>query len=105
LIATQGGIMFARVTSGKIKPDKLKELAVIVKEIIHPHAANQPGYAGYLLLTDPDTNKVLNISIWKTEESMRAGEQSDYYQKQIARAASTFADAPSMEHYVVEFKD
>ena len=36
---------------------------------------------------------------------MRAGEQSDYYQKQIARAASTFADAPSMEHYVVEFKD
>jgi quinol monooxygenase YgiN len=97
--------MYARITTAKIKPDKLRELVVIVKEIIHPHAAKQPGYAGYLLLTDPETNNVVNISMWKTEEAMRAGQQSDYYQKQIARAASTFAGAPSMEHFVVEFKD
>jgi quinol monooxygenase YgiN len=97
--------MYARITTAEIKPEKMKELVIIVKEIIQPHAADQQGYAGYLLLTDPESNKVINIAMWDTEESMRAGEQSDYYQKQIARAASTFANAPSMEHFVVELKD
>jgi len=97
--------MYARVTTAKIQSDKLKEFTIIVKEIIRPHAEKQSGYAGYLLLIDPEANKMVNIVLWKTEEAMRAGEQSDYYQKQIAKAASTFADAPSMAHFVVEIND
>ena len=64
--------MFARVNSVQTATDKLAGLLKWVEERL-PAAREAPGFKGFYLLADPETGKVVFISLWETREQMPAG--------------------------------
>jgi heme-degrading monooxygenase HmoA len=64
-------MMFARVITAQAGTEGLDD-AVRLAEQQLPGARQLPGYKGYYLLTDPETGKVVIISLWETREQMDA---------------------------------
>ena len=69
-----------------------------------PAAQQQHGFKGNLLLGNRATGDVVSISLWDFEADMVAGEQSGYYQEQVAKLSSMFTGQPDMRHYEVLFQ-
>ena len=93
--------MHARVILGRVKLDKQDEAIRIYKESVEPAAKEQKGFKNMNLLTDPDTNKFISITIWETKNDMIAGESSGYLQKQLEKIAALFVGPPTIQHYIV----
>jgi len=93
--------MHARVILGRVKLDKQDEAIRIYKESVEPAAKEQKGFKSMNLLTDPDTNKFISITIWETKNDMIAGESSGYLQKQLEKIAALFVGPPTIQHYIV----
>lgn len=92
--------MYARVTTAKIRPDKVDEL-IRAFEDLAPGIKGQPGFDGTQLLVDRTANKVLVTTHWKTLADLEAGAQ--YLQEQLStpRVAEILAGAPTIEVYQV----
>ncbi len=93
--------MHARVILGKVRMHKQEEAVRLYKETIIPAAEKQKGFKSVNLLTDPDTNKFISITIWETENDMLSSEASGYLQKQLDRIEALFVGPPSIQHYTV----
>ena len=68
--------MFARVSTFQGPPDQTAEGIRVAREQILPAARLQDGFAGIYLLYDPEGGKSLAITLWETEEDMRASEEA-----------------------------
>ena len=68
--------MFARVSTFQGPPDQTAEGIRVAREQILPAARLQPGFVGICLLYDPDEGRSLAITLWETEEDMRASEEA-----------------------------
>lgn len=97
--------MNARVTTAHIRSDRFEEAISIVRESVAPVVREQQGARGMLLLTDPDTGKGVTITLWETEEDMRAGEASGYVQEQYGKLAGVLAAPPEPEHFEVSYQE
>lgn len=97
--------MNARVTTAQVQPHKIEEATSIVRESVSPVVREQQGARGMLLLTDPDTGKGLAITLWETDEDMRAGEASGYVQGQYGKLADVLAEFPDAEHFEVNIQE
>lgn len=74
--------MHARVTVSQIQPSKLEQGVSIMRDSVVPAIEQQKGFKGLLALTDPRTAKAITISLWETEEDMKAAEDPrNYYHK------------------------
>jgi len=93
--------MRARYTAVNVKPGMMDEFIKVYTESTVPVAKTQEGFEGALLLTDTDTNKTIVISMWESEELMRAGENSGYYQDQIRKRAHLFNGETIREYFEV----
>ena len=93
--------MHARVILGRVKLDKQDEAIRIYKESVEPAAKEQKGFKNMNLLTDPDTNKFISITIWETKNDMVAGESSGYLQEQLDKITVLFVGPPTIQHYVI----
>ena len=93
--------MRARVTTVDAAPGKLDEFMRVYTDSTVPVAKRQEGFEGALLLTDPDTNKTIVISMWASTEAMTAGDNSGYYNAQIDTRKHLFAGAPMREYFDV----
>jgi hypothetical protein len=60
--------MFARLSTGQMKSEKLDELIRIYKESIIPAAKSQNGICGAYLLANRETGKVIAIAFWDKED-------------------------------------
>ena len=95
--------MHARVTFVQIVPGKLDEAVDRYRDSVLPAAGQQKGFKGlYLLtLTDRSAGKGISITLWETEADMLAGENSGYYQQQLAKFKDVFSAPPVREAYEV----
>ncbi len=95
--------MNARVTFVQIVPGKLDEAVDLYRDSVLPAAEQQKGFKGlYLLtLTDRSAGKGISITLWETEADMIAGENSGYYQQQLAKFKDVFGAPPVREAYEV----
>ena len=93
--------MYARVTIVQILPEKIEESIGLFRDSVVPAAKQQQGFKGTLLLTDPSTGNGMSISLWETEDDMRAGETNGYFQEQAAKFAPLLAGTPTREGYDV----
>ena len=96
--------MHARGVAVPVDPNKLEEMLQIWQDSVMPAAKSQQGFQGNLLLGDRTTGSVMSISLWDSEADMMAGEQSGYYQDQVAKLSSMFTAQPDMKHYEVLFQ-
>ena len=65
--------MFARVVTAQAGPQGLDGAIGLAREQL-PGASRQPGFQGFYLLTNADTGQLITISLWETQEHMRAVE-------------------------------
>lgn len=93
--------MHARVILGRVKLNKQEKALRIYKEYVMPATKEQKGFKSINLLTDPDTNKFISITIWETENDMKAGETDGYLQQQLDKISPLFVGPPTIQHFVV----
>ncbi len=97
--------MYARVTHTVTRPDFRQQGLEIFRDSVVPAAQQQKGYKGSLLLNDWDTGKAISITLWETEEDLKACEASGYYQEQLAKYKDAFTAPPVREQYEVGVRD
>jgi heme-degrading monooxygenase HmoA len=97
--------MHARMTRSRVQPAKLDEALRIVQSSTVPTAKEQPGYRGYLHLVDRATGDVVSITLWASEDEMRAGETGPYYRDQISKVRSLLVGEPDVHGYEVDVQD
>src|SRR2546423_13249729 len=68
--------MFARVSTFQGPPDQTAEGIRIARERILPAAKLMDGFKGIYLLFDRESGKSLSVTLWETEEDMRASEEA-----------------------------
>ena len=52
-------------------------------------------------LTDPGTGKGMSVTLWETEEDLKAGESSGYFKEQIAKFGPLLVGPPTRDVLVV----
>ncbi len=68
--------MFARVSTFQGPPDQTAEGIRVAREQILPAARLQDGFRGIYLLFDHESGKSVSITLWETEEDMKASEDA-----------------------------
>ncbi len=94
----RGPARYARVTEAALAPD---QVARVGNDTSMPEAAaQQPGYAGFLITVDRAGGKLTGLSFWESQQALEASEQG-YYQRSIAESAGQFAGQPTRSIYEV----
>ena len=96
--------MYARVTVSLIPLDKIDERLKNTRETTLPAAKKTKGYKGYLSLFDRETGERVTVSLWDSEEDMKASEKG-YYAEAVKRGQGSGAKRISQKNYVVGIKD
>jgi heme-degrading monooxygenase HmoA len=81
-------MVVARVRTIQYQPGHDEEIVALYESEIVPAAARQPGLLQYLLLNDPESGKVLSITLWESEEVVPPGDPPHY----VAGLASRLGD-------------
>jgi heme-degrading monooxygenase HmoA len=94
--------MHVRITTLRPKSGQKERVLRICEDVVTPAAERQKGFCGLLITSNPKTDKILGISIWDSESDMLATESGEYLQEQIGNLILYLAEAPVIEHHVVE---
>jgi heme-degrading monooxygenase HmoA len=94
--------VFGRLTRfGSVTGDGTLELYLrLVRERVLPVVRAMPGFSGYLALSDGDRGEVLVLTLWASEEQMRASEATTVQLRSQA-AAKVGATVLSVERFSV----
>ena len=68
--------MHARVSTLEGSPDKMDEATRQVREEALPQLRQMDGFKGFVALGDRQSGKLVGISLWESEEAMRATEEA-----------------------------
>ena len=63
--------MHTRMTVAQVQPERFDEAVAAVQEAFLPAAREQPGYRGFLLLSDRTTQQLVGISVGETEADLQ----------------------------------
>ena len=93
--------MYARVSIIEAPAEKLEEGTKRIREEIAPQLRQLSGCQGFITLVDRTSGKSLNVTLWDTEEDMRASEeQANQLRKQAAETVGATGE-PQVERYEV----
>ncbi len=97
-------IVVPRVNFLETEPDRIDDVARVVREVVHPGIRGEPGYVGYIVLGDRETGRALGVTLW---ESGEVREASDAKARQIRPRVEheTGGTMRSVERYDVLFFD
>jgi heme-degrading monooxygenase HmoA len=92
--------MFARVSTYQGSPERTDEGIRLAREIILPRLHQLDGYEGAYYLVYRQSGRAISITLWESEEAMRASEEeANHLRSESAGAAS--ATVESVERYEV----
>jgi antibiotic biosynthesis monooxygenase len=96
--------MFSRVNFLQTTPDRMPDVARVVRDVVHPGIRDEAGYAGYIVLGNRETGRALGVTLW---ESGEARETSDSKARAIRPIVEreTGGTMESVERYEVLFYD
>jgi heme-degrading monooxygenase HmoA len=63
--------MFAHIVTAQAEAEGFDDLTRMVREGL-PVIPQQPGFRGFYLLRDPESDKLMTISLWETREDLQA---------------------------------
>jgi heme-degrading monooxygenase HmoA len=94
--------VFARVSTFTGTSDEIDEAIRHVRENVVPRAEQLDGYKGAYFLADRQNGKSLAVTLWESEEAMRASEDAaNSLRSEIAEALGT--QMVGVERYEVAF--
>ncbi len=92
--------MFARVSTYEGSPELIDEAIRYAREQILPRAQQLEGYKGAYLLVDRQSGKSVSVTLWESEQAMRASEEAANQLRSESAEASGGA-VVSVERYEV----
>ncbi len=92
--------MFARVTLGEARSERLDEMTHEIREHVMPALRMQAGFAGALVLADRRSGKVLAVTLWESEQAMNATEEAAHWLRVFSAEAAGGA-VTGLERYEV----
>ena len=92
--------MFARVGTWQGSPDELERWISRAREQVKPSVQQDPGLQAAYWLVDREGGKGLIVTMWDSEEAMRASEQGRA-RRQTATSAATGAKVTTDRYEVV----
>ena len=98
--------MHARMTVAHVQPEHLDEALAAVQEGFFPGAQAQPGYSGFLVLTNRSMHQVIGISFWESEADMgRSGGDTGYFQHRMDDFAGFVTEPPTITTHEVAVRE
>jgi len=96
--------MFSRVNFLQTTPDRIDDVAGVVRDVVHPGIQGEAGYVGYIVLGNRETGEAIGVTLWETEEARAI---SDEKAKQIRPRVeqATGGTMRSVDKYDVLFFD
>lgn len=94
--------MFARLTRGQVKIDRLEYAIKVIKESVVPATKMQMGYKGISLFLNKKTGEGLTISLWESEKDAIESEKNHHYQEQLVKLMNHLTGPLVREVYEVE---
>jgi heme-degrading monooxygenase HmoA len=95
--------MFARVITVTFQDGKAEEGASLLREGMVKIARHERGWQGLLLLTDPDSNRGLVVSLWERKADML--EPGESYRAQAVKFETTLANPATRDIYEVKVQE
>ena len=98
--------MHARMTVAYVQPDHFDEALAAVQEGFFPAAQAQPGYGGFLVLTNRAMHQLVGISIWETEAAMESSSGAGgYFQQRMNDFAGFVTEPPTITTHEVAVRE
>ncbi len=90
-----------RVSQFAVNPERLQQGRRAVEDHVIPALGMQPGYSGGLLLGNPQSGKMLTVSLWETEQEMHATDEAAHWFRAFGaeEAGGTVAEVETYEVY------
>lgn len=92
--------MFATIATIVIKPDKWEEAWKMGEE----RAKEQikvPGMKGYIVMSEPESHKVVKVVLWESEEAMKSHVESELAHEAMEKATELLAGPIELENLPV----
>jgi quinol monooxygenase YgiN len=93
--------MHARVNATDWNPEKVANGMRLTEETIIPSYQEQPGFRGYMLLTEPGGERALAITLWETQEDMESS--AAVARAMIPKLKDVLRAPPETQTYEVRF--
>ncbi len=96
--------MYARVNMFEGPPDLVDQALGFVQEQVLPELRQQDGFKGLVGLVDRQSGKVIGVTLWESEQAMRASEEAaDRLRRESAEAGGeTIASVDRCEVVIFE---
>jgi heme-degrading monooxygenase HmoA len=94
-------MIYARMNTARWNPERYDEAMKLTEDTIIPAYQEHPGFEGYMLLTDPNSDKGVAITLWDSEENRESS--IEIAQKMTAELRGILAEPPLTENYEVTF--
>jgi len=96
--------MFGRVSTFEGSPEQVDELTRYAREQVLPALEGLDGFSGILGLADRQSGKVVAVTLWESEEAMRASEEAANRLRDES-AETTSETIAGVEKYEVTFAE
>lgn len=93
--------MHARVNATEWNPEEVDKGIRLTEETIIPSYQEQPGFRGYILLTEPGGTGAMAITLWETEADMESS--AKVAQAMIPKLKGILRAPPETKTYDVMF--
>ncbi|MBN8824474.1 MULTISPECIES: antibiotic biosynthesis monooxygenase [unclassified Spirosoma] len=93
--------MYARVIQFPFKPESIDEAVSYFQNTVAPALQNHDGFRSSRMLSNPETNKGLMVTLWDTEANRQAAETNGFLQGVIKHMSNYFAGPPTIDYYEV----
>ena len=98
--------MYARMTVAHVQPEHFDDAVAAVQEGFFPAAQAQPGYSGFLVLTNRTMNQLVGISLWESETDMeRSRGTGGYFQQRMDDFAEFVTEPPAITTHEVAVRE
>jgi heme-degrading monooxygenase HmoA len=96
--------VFGRMTTLEGPPESVDEGLRVLREQVFPGAKEMQGFKGMIGLADRSTGRMMTVTLWDSEEAMKASEEGAN-QLRSAAADATTARIASVERLEVVFDE
>ena len=93
--------MHARSNTARWNKDQLEHAMQLTRDVIIPAYREAKGFRGYVLLTKPEDDTAVALTLWDTEEDMRASEE--IARAMVPQLRGVLAGPPQTDRYEVTF--
>jgi heme-degrading monooxygenase HmoA len=94
--------LYARRNTARWNKERFDEAMELTRTTIIPAYQEHPGFKGYVLLSEPDGDKGIAITMWDSKENMDSS--IEIAQRMTAELRGILAEPPLTENFELLFK-